>query len=338
MTADNDKITVRGAREHNLKNIDRRNPARQTRRHHRSLRLRQVVAGVRHDLRRRPASLRRIALRLRPPVPRSDGEAGCRPHRRALARDLDRPEGHQPQSALDRRHRHRDLRLPAPALRPRRPPALPRTAVARSPSSRSSRWPTQILALPDGTRLMILAPGHPRPQRRAPGRLRRDPPRRASSASASMATVRDLDEKIDLDKNKKHTIEVVVDRLVIRHEDGRRAEDHPDRVRIIDSLEIALRIGERHCRRPDHRRRARSSSPRISPAPLRHSASARSNRATSRSTRPHGACPDCTGLGTKMEFDPELIIPNRNSQLGAGRDRRPGCERPAKALLGTRRC
>ena len=88
-----DAIVVRGAREHNLKNIDVDDPARPARRHHRPLRLRQVVAGLRHHLRRGPASLRRVALRLRPPVPRPDGEAGRRPHRGPLASHLDRPEG-----------------------------------------------------------------------------------------------------------------------------------------------------------------------------------------------------------------------------------------------------
>ena len=98
--------------------------------------LRQVVARVRHALRRRPAPLRRIAVGLRAPVPAAHGEARRRSDRRALAGDLDRAESDQPQSALDRRHRHRNPRLPAAALRAHRRPALPR---ARHPARGAKR-------------------------------------------------------------------------------------------------------------------------------------------------------------------------------------------------------
>ena len=119
-----ESIVIRGAREHNLKNIDVVDPPQQVRGHHRRLRLGQVVAGLRHDLRRGAAALRRVALRLRPAVPRADGEAGRRLDRGALAGDLHRAADDLAQSALDRRHRHRDLRLPAAALRLDRRAAL----------------------------------------------------------------------------------------------------------------------------------------------------------------------------------------------------------------------
>ena len=131
---------MRGAREHNLKNVDVAFPRDRL----------VVITGLsgsgksqprlRHDLRRGPAPLRREPERLRPPVPRPDGEAGRRPDRRAVAGHLDRPEGRVAQPALDGRHRHRDLRPPAAAVRPHRHPALPqrpRRSSAR-PSSRSS--------------------------------------------------------------------------------------------------------------------------------------------------------------------------------------------------------
>ena len=80
--------------------------------------------------------------RLRAPVPADDGEAGRRLDRRPLAGDLDRPEDDQPQPALDRRHRHRDLRLPAPALRAHRPAALPDLRAAdRRPEPGGDRRP-----------------------------------------------------------------------------------------------------------------------------------------------------------------------------------------------------
>ena len=126
----------------------RRPAARQPDRLHRPVRLRQVLARVRHDLRRGPAPLRRVAVRLRAPVPRPDGQARRRLHRGAVAGGLDRPEVDQPQPALDRRHDHRGLRLPAPAVRPRRSPALPGRAASRSPGRPPSRSSTSCWSCP----------------------------------------------------------------------------------------------------------------------------------------------------------------------------------------------
>ena len=150
----------------------RRDPARQAGGHHRPVRLRQVVAGLRHHLRRRPAPLRRVALRLRPPVPGPDGEARRRLHRGALARP----------SPSTRR---------APAATRARPwapsPRSTTTCACSSPASASPHCPNcgreisqqtvqqivdAILALPDGSRIMILAPADHGPQGRAPARLR----------------------------------------------------------------------------------------------------------------------------------------------------------------------
>ena len=97
-----------------------RNPARRARRIHGSFGFGEIVAGLRHDLRRGAAPLRREPVGLRAPVPRDDAEAGRRSHRRPVARHLDRTKDDEQESALDRRHGHRNLRLPAPAVRARR--------------------------------------------------------------------------------------------------------------------------------------------------------------------------------------------------------------------------
>ena len=123
-------IQIRGARTHNLKNIDLDLPRDKL----------VVLTGLSgsgksslafdtlyaEGQRRYVESLERVCA----PVPVDDGEARRRPHRGPVAGDLDRAEEHVAQPALDGRHRHRDLRLPAPALRARRHSALPRARHA----------------------------------------------------------------------------------------------------------------------------------------------------------------------------------------------------------------
>ena len=87
-----DTLVVRGAREHNLKNVSIELPRDRLDRLHRAVGLGQVVARVRHDLRRGAAPLRRVAVVVRAAVPRPDGQARRRLHRGLVAGDLDRPE------------------------------------------------------------------------------------------------------------------------------------------------------------------------------------------------------------------------------------------------------
>ncbi|MDZ4232051.1 MAG: excinuclease ABC subunit UvrA, partial [Candidatus Pacearchaeota archaeon] len=116
---------------------------------------------------------------------------------------------------------------------------------------------------------------------------------------------------LDLDKNRKHTIEVVVDRLVVGEE--------LDRPRLADSLESALKLGkgqvkvvEQAKKRTEHLFSEHFACdtclinlPEIEP------------RAFSFNS-PYGACPSCQGLGEKLEVDPNLVIPNPNLSLGEG--------------------
>ena len=92
---------------------------------HRRERVGEVVAGLRHNLCRGAAALCGVPVRLRAPVPRADGEAGRRFDRRPVSSHFNRAEDHGIESALDGRHRHRNLRLPAAAVRQRRRAALP---------------------------------------------------------------------------------------------------------------------------------------------------------------------------------------------------------------------
>ncbi len=141
---------------------------------HGPLGLREVLARVRHDLRGRAAALRRVALRVRAPVPADDGEAGRGLDRRALARDLDRPEDDFAQPALDGRHGHRDLRLPAAPVRADRSAALPDLRAAHHrPVPRPDRGAGAAPA--GGNEVHRQRARRPRPQGRVQGRARGAP-------------------------------------------------------------------------------------------------------------------------------------------------------------------
>ena len=152
-----DSLVVRGAREHNLKNVGIELPRDRLIVFTGLSGLGQVVAGLRHDLRRGPAALRRVPLVVRPPVPGPDGQARRRLHRGPVAGHLDRPEVGLAQPALHRRHHHRGLRLPPAALRPDRRAPLPECGA---PITRQTpqQIVDRILELPEGTRFQVLAP------------------------------------------------------------------------------------------------------------------------------------------------------------------------------------
>ena len=121
--------------------------------------------------------------------------------------------------------------------------------------------------------------------------------------------IRDLAEEIQLDKNKKHKIEAVVDRII--------SGDDSNTARIADSVETALKLGGGvvlisvadgedllfsehfacvHCG---------ISLGEIAPRTFSFNS-------------PHGACPACTGLGIKLDIDPELVIPNKELTIAEG--------------------
>ena len=184
----------------------------------------KIVAGARHDLRRGPAALRRVAVQLRPPVPRAGAEAEGRARHRPVAGHQHRAEDDEQEPALDGRHRHRGLRLPAHPLRPARPAALPAAAASRSARRRPTRSSSKVLSLPEGTKLYMHGPAGAE----GAGEVRR----RCSTRSAGPGYVRmrvdgksySIDEPPAIDHRRKHAVEVVVDRNVVRagHADADR--------------------------------------------------------------------------------------------------------------------
>ncbi|MFQ5934274.1 MAG: excinuclease ABC subunit UvrA, partial [Dehalococcoidia bacterium] len=123
--------------------------------------------------------------------------------------------------------------------------------------------------------------------------------------------IRDLSEDFDLDKKKKHTIEVVVDRLVVG--EGEEGEAS----RIADSVETSLKLGSGVVLISVLGGEETLYSEHFACIQCGISLGEIEPRTFSFNS-PHGACPTCTGLGAKMEIDPDLVIPNKNLSLSEG--------------------
>ncbi len=175
----------------------------------------------------------------------------------------------------------------------------------------------KILAFDDGTRLMLLAPVIRDRKGEHLGVF--DEIRRQGFVRVRVdGVVMNIDDPIKLAKTKKHSIEVVVDRLVVRHEqEETESGENPDRVRIIESLETCLRIGDglAIANVIDGEDVLFSES---YACPYDGFSFGEIEPRTFSFNNPHGACPTCTGLGTTQVFEPELIIPNMNLTLAQG--------------------
>ncbi|MDP9365895.1 MAG: excinuclease ABC subunit UvrA [Chloroflexota bacterium] len=177
----------------------------------------------------------------------------------------------------------------------------------------------QILGLPDGTRLMILGPAI-RDRKGEHQGVFEEIRRQGFVRVRVDGEVHDVDEALNLKlaKYKKHTIEVVVDRLVIRHEGEADPDEHPDRVRVIESLETTLRIAGGLAIVQIVDGEALVFSEKFA-CPVHGDVGLSEIEPRNFSfNSPHGACPECTGLGTTREFDPELVIPNRGLSVAQG--------------------
>ncbi|MDD5606398.1 MAG: excinuclease ABC subunit UvrA [Candidatus Pacebacteria bacterium] len=113
-----------------------------------------------------------------------------------------------------------------------------------------------------------------------------------------------LEEEIYLEKNKKHNIEVIIDRLII--------DQDLDKPRLIDSLELGLKIGKGNIYVNDFLFSDKFSCKKCGISFLEIEPRLFSFN------NPYGACSGCTGLGEKLEVDPELVIPNKNLTLAEG--------------------
>ncbi|MGQ9583872.1 MAG: excinuclease ABC subunit UvrA [Anaerolineae bacterium] len=175
-----------------------------------------------------------------------------------------------------------------------------------------------LMAFPEGTRFLILAPLIR--DRKGEHRAVLEEVRKAGYVRVRVdGRVHDVEEEVQLDRYKMHTIEAVVDRLVIRQADHPQ-EREEDRARLADSVETALNLGNGVMIASDV-----TSDPPRDHLYSEHFACVRCGISlpeieprTFSFNSPHGACPACTGLGTQLELDPDLIIPDKDLSLSGG--------------------
>lgn len=305
-------IVIKGAREHNLKNIDLTIPKQQF----------VVITG--------PSGSGKSTLAFDTIF--AEGQRryveSLSVYARQMLGQMNRPDvdqitGLSPAIAVDQKNLSRSprstvgtiteiydfLRLLYARIGVLHCPICGRAIVQQSPS----QMVDELLSLPDGTRVMLLAPVVE--GKRGSHAKVLDDARRAGYVRVRVdGTVLDLDEEITLDKNHEHTIEIVVDRVVIRHADPPVApSQNPDRVRLSDSVETALKASHgviviqpvegaplrlsEHVACPEHGSLAIST---LEPRLFSFNS-------------PHGACPTCDGLGMIEDFDPDLMLDRERS-------------------------
>ncbi len=172
-----------------------------------------------------------------------------------------------------------------------------------------------ILSKPDGSRIMILAPLVK--ERKGEHKAVFEDIRKAGFVRARIdGAIYDLDEIFELEQYKSHTIEAVVDRLIIRHD--RNGDE--DAARLADSVETALKLGNGALIVQDVTNRDKPwdrlfsehfacvhcgvSLPEIEPRTFSFNS-------------PHGACPNCDGLGVTLKVNPDLVL-NGSKTLAQG--------------------
>ncbi|MCL2054518.1 MAG: excinuclease ABC subunit UvrA [Oscillospiraceae bacterium] len=165
----------------------------------------------------------------------------------------------------------------------------------------------RIMALPDGTKIQLLAP-------LIRGRKGEHVKELAGARKSGYVRVRcdgiiyDLSEDIKLEKNKKHSIEIVVDRLVIKRDITSRLTDSLETVSsisggliIVDIIDGEEMLFSQNYSCPEHNVSIEELAPRMFSF-----------------NNPFGACGKCTGLGVFLKVDPDLVVPNKDLSIRQG--------------------
>ncbi len=165
----------------------------------------------------------------------------------------------------------------------------------------------RVMEYPERTRLQILAP-LVQGRKGEHVKLLEDIRKQGYVRVRVNGEVRDLSEEIKLEKNKKHSIEVVIDRIVVK----------PDaRSRLADSLETALRLADGKVIVDVLEQEELLFSEKHACPVCGFSIGELEPRIFSFNS-PFGACPECDGLGVKLEVDPDLVVPDLRKSLAEG--------------------
>ncbi|MDR2589365.1 MAG: excinuclease ABC subunit UvrA [Spirochaetales bacterium] len=306
-----DKIIIRGAREHNLKNIDVELPrdrfiviSGMSGSGKSSLAFDTIFAeGQRRYVESLSSYARQFLDRLEKP-------------------DLDYIEGLSPAISIEQKTTHRNPRSTVGTvteiydyLRL----LYARVGIAHCPlcgkvirEQSTDQIIDTIMSWPEGTRLMLLAP-LVQDKKGEHGKIFEDALKAGFVRARVDGEVRSLEERFSLDKNKKHRIEIVVDRLSVTEDTRRRiAESVETALDASGGSVIAVRYGgEGSPAEEDFFSRKNAcpdcgiSLPELQPRLFSFN-------------NPYGACPSCSGLGVTLEFDPDLLIPDRGLSFNEG--------------------
>ncbi len=167
----------------------------------------------------------------------------------------------------------------------------------------------QVMTLPEATRIQVLSPVV-RGKKGEHAKIFEDARKSGYVRVRADGSLYDLTEEIKLDKNRKHSIEIVVDRLVIREDVARRLTDSVETASTLSGGIVVINVlGD------DERDITFSQNYACEDCGV--SIEELSPRMFS-FNNPYGACPACTGLGSQMKIDPERILPNRSLSILEG--------------------
>ncbi len=167
----------------------------------------------------------------------------------------------------------------------------------------------QVLTLPEATRIQVLAPVI-RGKKGEHAKIFEDARKSGYVRVRADGSLYDLTEEIKLDKNKKHSIEIVVDRLVIREDVARRLTDSVETASNLSGGIVIINVLGDEERDILFSQNYACEDCGVSIEELTPRMFSFNN--------PFGACPACTGLGSQMKIDPERILPNRSLSILEG--------------------
>ncbi len=315
-----DKIIVRGAREHNLKNIDVEIPRNQlvvitglSGSGKSSLAFDTIFAeGQRRYVESLSAYARQfLGLMEKPDVDQIEGLSP------AVSIDQ-KSVSHNPRSTVGTVTEIYDyLRLLYARVGVPHCPICGEQVAAQS----AQQIVDQVQKMPAASRIHILAPVIQR-KKGNHTKVLDDIGKQGFARVRVDGAVRDLDEKIELDRYVIHDIEIIIDRLMIRHYDEGEFEDADAfESRLADAVETALELGDGRMIVQDVTDRGHSFDHLFSEdlaCPHGHGSVPEPEPRLFSFNTPSGACPSCQGLGYSLEIDPDMVIPDKEKSIAEG--------------------